>query len=260
AHGHPGIAVRPGKHPPARLSVGWRDGAAGHGPCPGNLLFCPPPGHAKRRRSVRPAVGTPPAALTNATTARRYRGPPKDNAMRSFQLPGRSTVHSRGGMCAASHPLASLHAVDVMSRGGNAVDAAVTASAVLCVAEPHMTGIGGDCFAMVARADGTVIGLNASGRAALAADAGWLARSGLSEIDYHSIHAVTVPGAVDGWARLLDAHGTIDLAEALAPAIRLAEDGVVVAPRVASDWARHVELLARDEGGRMHLLRDGKAP
>jgi gamma-glutamyltranspeptidase/glutathione hydrolase len=180
--------------------------------------------------------------------------------MRSFHLPGRSTVHARGGMCATSHPLAALNAIEVLRRGGNAVDAAVTASAVLCVAEPHMTGIGGDCFAMIAKADGTVIGLNASGRAARAADADWLARSGLTEIDYFSIHAVTVPGAVDGWARLLAAHGTIGLAEALAPAITLAEDGVVVSPRVGNDWALKADIPARDEGGRMHLLRDGKAP
>lgn len=180
--------------------------------------------------------------------------------MRSFQLPGRSTVHARGGMCAASHPLAAFHAVETLRRGGNAVDAAVTASAVLCVAEPHMTGIGGDCFAMIARADGTTIGLNASGRAARGADADWLAASGLAEIDFYSIHAVTVPGAVDGWARLLEAEGTISLAEALAPAIRLAEEGVVVAPRVGFDWAQKEAFLAKDEGARMHLLRDGKAP
>lgn len=180
--------------------------------------------------------------------------------MRNFHFPGRSTVHATGGMCAASHPLAALAALDVMRSGGNAVDAAVTASAVLCVAEPHMTGIGGDCFVLMAKADGPVVGLDGSGRAARAADEDWLRQSGLTEIDFFSVHSVTVPGAVDAWARLLAAHGTTDLAQALAPAIRLAEDGVVVTPRVAHDWAQKIEVLARDEGGRMHFLRDGKAP
>ncbi len=180
--------------------------------------------------------------------------------MRSFHLPGRSTVHARSGMCAASHPIAAFHAVEVLRNGGNAVDAAVTASAVLCVVEPHMTGIGGDCFALIAKADGTAAGLDASGRAAQAADEDWLRASGLKEIALDSVHAVTVPGAVDGWDRLLKAHGTIDLATAFAPAIVLAEEGMAVSPRVASDWANNVGKLGRDEGAAHHYLVNGKAP
>ena len=180
--------------------------------------------------------------------------------MRSVHLPGRSTVHARNGMCATSHPLASLHAVNVLRDGGNAVDAAVTAAAVLCVAEPHMTGIGGDCFALVAGNDGAVSGLDASGRAAMSCDEDWLISSGLTDIAPDSIHAVTVPGALDGWNRLLEKHGTMDLAAAFAPAIGLAEEGYVVAPRVARDWAGKAAMLSRDEGASMHYLIDGRAP
>src|SRR5688572_15699445 len=140
--------------------------------------------------------------------------------MRNFQLPGRSPAIAANGMAATSSPLATLAALDVLKTGGNAVDAAVTAAAVLCITEPHMTGIGGDCFALIGKSDGSVLGLNGSGRAASKADADWLKSSGLTEIATHSVHAVTVPGAIDAWNSLLRAHGTIDLKEALAPAIR----------------------------------------
>ena len=123
--------------------------------------------------------------------------------MRNFHLPGRSTAYGANGMASTSAPTAALAALDVLRAGGNAVDAAVTASAALCVVEPAMTGIGGDCFALIGLPDGRVRGLNASGRAAERADAAWLKREGLATIDRRSIHAVTVPGAIDGWQALL---------------------------------------------------------
>ena len=120
--------------------------------------------------------------------------------------------------------------------------------------------MGGDCFALVGTPDGKVTGLNASGRAARAADSDWLKASGLTAIPLRSIHAVTVPGAVDGWDALLKRFGTMDLGEALKPAIRLAEEGVPVTPRVAFDWPEDTPDLAADEGGRTHYLKDGRAP
>jgi len=180
--------------------------------------------------------------------------------MRDLQKPGRSAAYGIHGMAAASSPLATLAAVEMLKSGGNAVDAAATAAAVLCMTEPHMTGIGGDCFVLLGMADGGVVGLNGSGRAAMAADQDWLRKSGLSAIDPHSVHAVTVPGAIDAWDRLLAKHGTISLGEALTPAIRLAEEGVPTTPRIAFDWQYEVDLLSRDEGGRQHYLKDGRAP
>ena len=180
--------------------------------------------------------------------------------MRNFHSPGRSTAYAANAMAATSSPQATLEALHVLHQGGNAVDAAVTASAVLCVAEPHMTGIGGDCFALIGHPDGRVDGLNGSGRSSSRADADWLAKSGLSEIAHGSVHAVTVPGAIDAWAKLLAKHGTIDLAQALEPAIRLAEEGCPVGPRVAWDWAGLTDKLARDEGARRHYLPGGRAP
>jgi gamma-glutamyltranspeptidase/glutathione hydrolase len=180
--------------------------------------------------------------------------------MRNFDRPGRSAAYGARGMATTSAPLATLAAIDTLRAGGNAADAAVVASAVLCVVEPAMTGIGGDCFALVGTPEGKVTGLNASGRAALAADADWLKRSGLTSIAPRSIHAITVPGAIDGWDRLLKQHGTMDLGEALKPAIRLAEEGVPVTPRVAFDWPEDTPALAADPGGLMHYLKDGRTP
>ncbi len=151
---------------------------------------------------------------------------------RDFQLPGRSPVISTNGMAATSHPLASLAAIDVLRDGGNAADAAVTACAVLCVVEPHMTGIGGDCFAMLAKPGQPAWGYNGSGRSASKASADALRAQGLKEVGT-SIHAVTVPGAIDAWDATLKAHGTIGLDRALAPAIKYAEHGFPVASRVA---------------------------
>ena len=181
--------------------------------------------------------------------------------MRDFQLPGRSTVHALNGMAATSHPLATLAAVAMLQRGGNAVDAAITASAVLSVVEPQSTGIGGDCFALlVPGGSGEVVALNGSGRAPAAAASAWYAEQGITEIDRLSAHAVTVPGAVDAWARLLKDHGTRGFDEVLAPAVGYAEEGYVVAPRVARDWANEAKILAADDTARRIFLPGGKAP
>src|SRR5262245_24221656 len=151
--------------------------------------------------------------------------------MRSFHFPGRSPVYGRRAMCATSHPLASLTAVETLKAGGNAVDAAIATVAVLCVVECPMTGVGGDCFAILMKpGQKKPVALNASGRAPKAATADWYAAKGIKRIETTSVHAVTVPGAVAGWARLLDDYGTMPLDRLLAPAIALAEGGFVVAP------------------------------
>jgi len=180
--------------------------------------------------------------------------------MRNFHVPGRSAVYAADACVATSSPQASLAALDVLRSGGNAADAAIAASAVLCITEPQMTAIGGDCFALVGTPDGEVAGLNGSGRASLHADEAWLKASGLSEIATDSVHAITVPGAVDGWAALLDRFGTRSLGDLLQPAITLARQGHPVGPRTAHDWAGLADFLSLDEGGRMHYLPDGKAP
>ena len=180
--------------------------------------------------------------------------------MRSFHYPGRSPVIARHGMCATSHPLASLTAIEILKRGGNAVDAAISATALLCVIEPAMTGIGGDCFALIHKPGTGLIGLNASGRAPAAATCAWYADAGIKQIQVTTPHAVTVPGAIDGWATLLRDHGTMSFAEVLAPAIDAAENGFAVAPRIAHDWATLKAKIDLHAGARKHLLVDGRTP
>jgi len=179
---------------------------------------------------------------------------------RDFQLPGRSPVIACEGMAATSHPLASLAAIEALRAGGNAADAAVTAAAVLCVVEPQMTGIGGDCFCMLHVPGQPVWGYNGSGRAGARASLAALMARGISAIAGDSIHAVTVPGAIDAWAAILDAHGRFSLDRALAPAIHYAERGFPVAARIAWDWAREVGKLRADVGAARHFLFDGCAP
>lgn len=179
---------------------------------------------------------------------------------RDFATPGRSTAFGSAGMAATSSPQATLAAIDVLRNGGNAVDAAITASAVLCVTEPHMTGIGGDCFAILATPEGKVLGLNGAGRSAFAATPDWLRHAGLAAIPPDSAHAVTVPGAIDAWDELLRAYGTWSLGQCLAPAIALAEEGVATLPRVARDWPEREPLLQNNAGARRHYLKNGRAP
>jgi gamma-glutamyltranspeptidase/glutathione hydrolase len=179
--------------------------------------------------------------------------------MRSFHFPGRSVVYGRRAMCATSHPAATLTAIETLKAGGNAVDAAIATAAVLAVVEPAMTGIGGDCFAILARPGASPIAFNAAGRAPKAATADWYAGKGIKRIDTTSVHAVTVPGAIDGWCRLLADHGTMQLGRLLEPAIDMAEAGFVVAPRVAADWAKGARKFT-GAGAKRNLLRDGRAP
>ena len=121
---------------------------------------------------------------------------------RDFMVPGRSLAVGDRGMAAASHPAVTLAAVEMLRSGGNAVDAAITAIALQSVIDPHMTGIGGDCFAIYAPASGQPVAINGSGRAPAKAELGWFRQQGMTSIPDDSPHAVTVPGAVDAWCRL----------------------------------------------------------
>ena len=114
--------------------------------------------------------------------------------MRDFQQLSRSPAISGEAMAATSHPLATLAAIEVLRAGGNAVDAAVAAAVLLCVAEPQMTGTGGDCFVLYSPKSGLPKALNGSGRAPAKAKAEWFAERGMETIPFNSPHAVTVPG------------------------------------------------------------------
>ncbi len=180
---------------------------------------------------------------------------------RDFELPGRSEAFATEAMVSTSHPLATLTALDILRRGGNAVDAAVAAVALLGVIEPTQSGIGGDCFALLVRnGEGEVIALNGSGWAPAGATLDRYRRLGMTAIPVASADAVTVPGAVAAWAKLIGDHGSMAFAELLAPAIRAAEHGVPVTERIARDWAKQAEKLRANAVAAAVFLPDGRPP
>lgn len=173
----------------------------------------------------------------------------------------RSAVMARHGAIATSQPLATAAGLRVLQSGGNAIDAAVTAAAVLSVVEPTMNGIGGDLFAMVYDPKTkSVHGLNASGRAGTRATLAAFEQQGLKRIPVRGPLSITVPGVVDGWNELLKKYGTITLARALQPAIGYARDGFAVSPIIAGQWKEVERVLARDPETAATFLPDGKAP
>jgi gamma-glutamyltranspeptidase/glutathione hydrolase len=187
----------------------------------------------------RATVGSPGPALEVEELA----------ASESAELPAaiRPEVNGMNGAVVSEHPLASAAGYEVLRGGGNAVDAAVTMAAVLAVVRPHMNGVGGDAFALFYDADTrAVTALNGSGRAAAAATPAFFADQGIERMPGSGPLSVTVPGAVSAWAAALERHGTITLAEALAPAIAVAEEGFVVTATLADDLGGAGRL---NEGG-----------
>jgi gamma-glutamyltranspeptidase/glutathione hydrolase len=188
----------------------------------------------------------------------------------SAQLPGdrpagnergtRSPVVARNGVIATSQPLASAAGLQVLQAGGNAIDAAVTAAAVLAVVEPTMTGIGGDVLAIVYDAEtNTLRGLNSSGRAGANANADALVAKGMTRMPAEGAYPVTVSGALAGWVALLEQHGTISLARALAPAIRYARDGFPVSEIIADQWVDGAWRVSGNPAAAAVFLPGGRA-
>jgi len=174
---------------------------------------------------------------------------------------GRSMVISRGGIVAAESPLAAQAGVRMLERGGNAVDAAIATNAMMGVVEPMMNGIGGDLFAIVYDAKANKLyGLNASGWAPAGLTIEFLHKQGLREMPQRGVHAITVPGAVDGWHALADKFGRKKLSEDLAAAIRTAEEGFPVPEWTAAYWAEEVDLLRSDEAASKVYLPSDHAP
>ena len=180
---------------------------------------------------------------------------------------GRSAVLARNGMAATSQPLAAQAGLRILQKGGNAIDAAVATAATLAVVEPMMTGPGGDLFvlAYIAKED-KLVGLNASGFSPAAAGIDFFKERNLEAIPARGPYSVTIPGAVDGWATLLDEYGTMTLAEVLEPAIEYAENGFPVSEIIAGSWNAPLSADAIPQGNavvdefvRSYYL-DGKRP
>ncbi len=176
---------------------------------------------------------------------------------------GRSMVITRQGIAATSQTLASQSAAQILARGGSAVDAAIAANAVLGVTEPMMNGLGGDLFVLYWEAStGKLIGLNASGPAPRGLSPEFLAKQGLKEMPHSGIHSVTVPGAVDGWAKMHQRYGKLPWKDLFQAAIAYAEQGFPVTEVIQGVWASagNVKLLQAQEESARVFLPGGKPP
>jgi gamma-glutamyltranspeptidase/glutathione hydrolase len=173
----------------------------------------------------------------------------------------RSAVLARQGMATTSQPLATAAAIRVLQQGGNAVDAAIAANAVLGVVEPMSCGLGGDLFAIVWDAKTKhLYGLNASGRAPVAATIELFRSKGLAAIPIHGPLSWSVPGCVDGWEQLRRRFGTKAYSELLAPAIAYAEIGFPVSEIIAAEWRAAEPSLKAIPTSAACFLPGGHAP
>jgi gamma-glutamyltranspeptidase/glutathione hydrolase len=158
---------------------------------------------------------------------------------------GRSKIATKFGIVAASQPLAARAGVQLLERGGNAIDAAIAANGVMGVVEPHMNGMGGDLFAMVYMAKARrLYGLNSAGWAPRGLTPAFLRQKGLSDMPASGIHTVTVPGAVAGWEAMRARFGKLSMADILAPAVFYADEGFPVTDIIAGTWAGLAETLS----------------
>ncbi|MEY8840457.1 gamma-glutamyltransferase family protein [Cribrihabitans sp. XS_ASV171] len=169
--------------------------------------------------------------------------------------PSRRSAVLADNVVATSQPLAAQAGLEMLRRGGNAVDAAIATAAALTIVEPTGNGLGSDAFCILW--DGSELhGLNASGRA----PAAWTPERFAGGLPQRGWDSVTVPGAVSAWVDLSDRFGTLDLATLLAPAIRLAEEGFPVSPVIATLWAKGAETLKDQSGFAETFMPGGRAP
>ncbi len=184
-----------------------------------------------------------------------------DFKIRNFEKIGKSHSVSKKGMVATSHPIASNAGLSVLNDGGNAVDAALVMSIVLCMAEPHMTGIGGDCFALISK-DGSTKNLkaiNGSGYAGKKYNSSKVLKDmGINEITSNMPHSVTIPGAISGWECLHQNYGKKSWKEIFHIALSFISEGVLVNERVSLDWQRNEKKLSKDRDTKSIFLKNEK--
>ncbi len=177
---------------------------------------------------------------------------------RNFISPSKSHAISKDGIVASSHPLSSQLGLDMLKDGANAVDASIAMSIVLCFAEPHMTGIGGDCFALISKSGKTrdIKVLNASGFAGENYNLNFFLKNKITTIDPLSPHAVTIPGAIAGWKELHDKFGFFKWNDIFNIAIDVVKDGVLVNERVSKDWKRNEKKLLENNETKKIFIKD----
>ena len=179
--------------------------------------------------------------------------------MRNFHYPGRSNVLSTKGIAATSHPLASQEALSILKMGGNAIDAAIAASAVLCVVEPNATSIGGDCFAIIAPKGKNPVSYNGSGINPEKAELSYFIKNNIKKIELESPHSVTIPGAIKSWESMHLDYGKLDFEKLFIKAIEYAEDGFAITEKVAENWRENAIKLNKNINTKKIFLKNGKS-
>tara|TARA_Y100000590_G_scaffold329544_1_gene374256 strand:- start:388 stop:1974 length:1587 start_codon:yes stop_codon:yes gene_type:complete len=177
--------------------------------------------------------------------------------MRNLHLPGRSNIVSTQGMAATSHPLSSLEAISILKKGGNAIDAAIAASAVQAVVEPGSTGIGGDCFAIISLKDKKPISVNGSGIAAKKLNLDFLKEKKIDKISTTSPHSVTVPGAVHSWYSMHKKFGKLDFKELFIAAENYARNGYPVHEVSAYSWKKNINKIVNNKYTKKTFSKNG---
>lgn len=248
---------------PSRRAVLWAGGAVTAAAAAAGMGAAPAAADTAGRKPTisDTPFGTPTEKVTEpATGITAVRG---DRAQ-GWRAQTRSEVVARNGVVATSQAIAAGAGLEVLRDGGTSADAAVATAAVLGLVEPESAGIGGDMFALhYSAADRKVHALNASGWSPRAwtpeyfKSRGYDAKTGMP---YDGINAVTVPGAVDGWSKLVERFGERGLAADLAPAAKLADEGFGVTERIHHDWTNWVSLLSKDPDSARTFLVDGKPP
>ena len=207
-------------------------------------------------------TGLPPAdSPERVRAATQAAASPSPDAWFGGPTAGRSVVRATQAMVATSQPLASQVGIEILKRGGNAVDAAIAVAAMLNVTEPNMTGIGGDCFAMIYTAKSKKLeALNASGRCPRALTLAHFMSKDITQMPLSGMETITVPGAFDGWLTLLEKYGSMKFADLMAPAISYAENGFPVMEKISADWEPEVGKLKKDAAASATYLVNGGAP
>lgn len=188
---------------------------------------------------------------------------PSHAQVRSGEYPftTRSQVIGQHGMAASSQPLVSLTAIEILKKGGNAIDAAIAANALNGVIEPMMNGIGGDLFAIVWSADEQKLyGLNGSGRSPRSLTRDIFEQKGLDKIPAMGPLSISVPGCIDAWFALQDRFGVLPMEELLQPAIRYAREGVPIPEQISFVWSLMPDEVKKQPGMNEVFLINGKTP
>lgn len=186
--------------------------------------------------------------------------PQEDRNLYSRKPAGRSDVLARQGVVASSQPLATQAGLEIIRRGGNAIDAAVTTAAVLDVVEPFSTGCGGDAFALIhLPGRNRPISINGSGRSGSLVRLDDLLEKAWTSMPLRSGAPVTVPGAMHLWFHLVETYGALEMSDVLAPAIQYARDGFPVSSLIAQTWSKLVDVLINDDARKTYTI-DGRAP